>query len=146
MSDIYLIIDSIGLIRNSKSFLDSDYTAIVQWFSEYLAWTKTSARGLNEAARINNLGVWFDGHQATIALFLGLTTEAASMQSTSLSRLDGQIAANGSEPLETIRVDSWFYSIFNIRAHFLQGSLSKSTNIAYFQYKTPAGLSILKCW
>lgn len=65
------------------------------------------------------------------------------MQTTSLTRLNNQISANGSEPLEIIRADSWFYSIFNIRAHFLQGALSKSTNVSYFQYNTPSGTNIL---
>lgn len=138
-----MIIDAIGLIRSSKSFVDSDYQAIVAWFNNFLIWSKTSLRGINEAGRINNLGVWFDGMQATICLFLGLKNEAATIQLRSLSRLDAQIAADGSLPLETIRANSWDYSIFNLRAHFLIGQLSPSTNVSYFTYTTPAGKTLL---
>lgn len=54
-----------------------------------------------------------------------------------------QIAADGSEPLEVARADSWDYSLFNLRAHFLIGQLSPSTNVSYFSHVTPSGMTLL---
>ena len=44
-SRIYLIMDAIGIIKNSASFTEQDYNDMQSWFTKYLDWLQNSVRG-----------------------------------------------------------------------------------------------------
>ena len=47
--------------------------------------------------------------------------DAASVIQSSMQRIPLQFNPDGSQPLETNRTNSWYYSVYNLEAHFAQG-------------------------
>jgi len=143
MSKSYLIIDAIGLLRNSNSFTQSDFDSLTLWFTSYLNWLQTSPRGAFESSSQNNQGTWHDVQQVSILLFLGNATLAKQVQTTNtIGRITSQIMPDGSQPLEQLRPMSWFYSNFNLQGFFVHGALSKSTLAEVFEFETQDGRSV----
>jgi hypothetical protein len=92
MSNIYLVIDAIGLIRNSKALTQSDYEALFAWMREYVSWLQTSPKGAYESASQNNLGTWYDVQLISLLLFLDEAESAKQIQSTiTTNRIVSQI-------------------------------------------------------
>jgi unsaturated chondroitin disaccharide hydrolase len=82
MSNIYLVVDAIGLIRNSKSFTQTDYESLFAWMREYVSWLQTSPKGAYESASQNNLGTWYDVQLVSLLLFLDEVAIAKQIQMT----------------------------------------------------------------
>ncbi|KAH9264375.1 hypothetical protein BASA83_012132 [Batrachochytrium salamandrivorans] len=128
MNKIYLLIDSVGLIRGSSSFTPDHYKGIQTWIQSYQTWSMTHHRAKTFGASVNYQGSWFDVQQVSMLLFLNKTTEAAAViTQSSLSRMALQIASkDGSQPLELARPLSWFSATYNLEALFVLGFLAHS--------------------
>ena len=59
-------------------------------------------------------------------------------------RLDVQLAADGTEPLEITRTRSWHYSNFNLTALTRLAMIGQHVGVNLWTYQTPSGGSILK--
>lgn len=139
------LIDSIGLLVNSKSFTTNDYQGMANWLGQYLGWLKNSSRGISESQSPNNQGTWYDVQSVSIQLFLGQTEEAGNhLAKNTLPRLISQFLPDGSQPLEQARTLSWLYSCFNLKALFSVSYLAQSTKVNLFQFQDDQGRSLVK--
>ncbi|KAH9251192.1 hypothetical protein BASA81_010971 [Batrachochytrium salamandrivorans] len=136
MNKIYLLIDSVGLIRGSSSFTPDHYKGIQTWIQSYQTWSMTHHRAKTFGASVNYQGSWFDVQQVSMLLFLNKTTEAAAViTQSSLSRMALQIASkDGSQPLELARPLSWFSATYNLEALFVLGFLAHSASVDLFKF------------
>src|SRR6185369_6751426 len=65
------VVDSIGLLENSKSLTKGDRDGINNWFTQFLNWLTTSKNGRGEGESANNHGTLYDVQVVSYALFLG---------------------------------------------------------------------------
>ncbi|KAJ3034562.1 hypothetical protein HDV00_004925 [Rhizophlyctis rosea] len=143
LSQLYMLVDGMSLLRVSANFPASDEQAMNAWFTEYLRWLQTSPRGRGESTAINNQGTWYDVQLLTLFLQLGDSWAAASLlQTATIPRLAAQIMPDGSMPLEQARTLSWHYSNFAVDALFVAGYLAMNTNVSLFGYQTSDGRSV----
>ncbi len=139
------LVDSIGLLTNSKSFTNEDYNGMASWLQQYLNWLKTSSRGIADSSSPNNQGNWYDVQVLSLQLFLGLNEDAGNVVAGStIPRMNNQFLPDGSQPLEQARSLSWLYSCFNLKSLFFVSYLSQSTKVNLFQYQDSQGKSIVK--
>lgn len=139
------LVDSIGLLTNSKAFTSEDYNGMASWLQQYLNWLKTSSRGMTDSASPNNQGTWYDVQVVSLQLFLGLNDDASNLiGGATIPRIGTQLLPSGAQPLEQSRALSWLYSSFNLKALFHIAYLSQSTKINLFQYQDSQGRSIVK--
>ena len=103
------------VLKQSGAIHTGDLAATCSWFSEYLAWLTTSARGQQERDAKNNHGSCWLLQAAAFAAFTG-DRRIADVCRRRLKRtiFPGQIAANGSFPLELARTKPYSYSLFNL--------------------------------
>lgn len=139
------LIDSIGLLVNSKSFTTNDYQGMANWLGQYLGWLRNSSRGMSESQSPNNQGTWYDVQIVSIMLFLGQAEEAGNhLAKNTLPRMVSQFLPDGSQPLEQSRTLSWLYSCYNLKALFSVSYLAQSTKVNLFQYQDDQGRSLVK--
>ena len=152
----------IGIIDFSQQFTDvldaaaildtgapgwtaADRTGLTSWDSQFLGWLQTSRNGSDEAAATNNHGSFFDMQEAALALATGQKPLAKSIvQAAETKRLDVQLAADGSQPLELARTTSYHYSDFNLLALTRLAQIGEHVGIDLWHYRTPAGGNLLK--
>lgn len=120
------IIDAIHLVEVAKSVMTLEergaidknkLLAIKQWFSDYLKWVTAHQYGINEMEQKNNHGTcWV----MQTAMFAKLTGDTAVINFCKKRfkeiLLPGQMALNGSFPLELERTKPYNYSLFNLDA------------------------------
>jgi hypothetical protein len=119
------IIDTIHLVEvarrspswHGRALTAADRDAIARWFADYLAWMTTHQYGIDERnARNNHATCWV----MQVAAFAQLTGNAAVLEDCrrrfKTILLPGQMASDGSFPLELQRTKPYGYSIFNLDA------------------------------
>jgi alginate lyase len=113
----------------------ADRTGITGWFDQFLTWLQTSPLAADEKATLNNHGSFFDEQEAALALYVGQPERARDIvRSAEHSRIDVQIASDGSQPLELSRTRSWHYSIFNLMALTRLASVAHHVGIDLWGY------------
>ncbi|KAJ1557868.1 hypothetical protein HK096_004897 [Nowakowskiella sp. JEL0078] len=143
-STVYLLIDGIGMIRNSTYLTNDVQTGMKSWFQEYFDWLSNSPRGILEGQAPNNQGNWYDVQRVSILLYLGKLDIASQVHLNITGRITSQIFPDGSQPFEQTRTLSWFYSNFNIDALMIHVWLSRTTKVNLLGFQTSDGRSILK--
>ena len=102
-------------LRGSRGLSPADEAAVTSWFRDYLAWIRTSPFGAAEGRMANNHGTCWALQEAAFAHLVGdreALADARRRLETIL--LPGQMAADGSFPLELKRTKPYGYSIFNL--------------------------------
>ena len=118
------IIDTVHLVEVAQASLilertgaisTTDQQATHAWFSEYLNWMTTSDRGRQERDEKNNHGTSWLLQAAGFASYAGNGSVLDDCRERLLQELlPGQLAANGSFPLELARTKPYSYSLFNL--------------------------------
>lgn len=120
------IIDTIHLIEvvqslrimEEKGIIDKeDLKALKLWFTDYLTWMSTHRYGVSEMNAKNNHGTCWVMQAAAFALFTNneeMIHFCTERYKTVL--LPGQMATDGSFPLELERTKPYGYSLFNLDA------------------------------
>lgn len=108
---------SVEWLAASRSLTPADVRAIRQWFADYLSWLTTHEYGLAERDAKNNHGTcWV----MQVAAFAHLTGDRATLDACRNRfkgvLVPGQMAADGSFPLELQRTKPYGYSLFNLDA------------------------------
>jgi hypothetical protein len=108
---------AVPMLAASRSVRSGEMATVTRWFAEYLTWLTTHPYGLEERDARNNHGTcWV----MQVAAFAQLTGDAALMDDCRRRYreilLPGQMAADGSFPLELRRTKPYGYSLFNLDA------------------------------
>jgi hypothetical protein len=138
------VVDAIGLIQGSPSWKVQDQQGMETWFRQYLEWLMSPA-ARDEAEASNNHGCWYDVQATSIALFVGQEDWAKHvLEASKTKRIQGQILADGSQPLELQRTRSWHYSVFNLQALFSLASIGEQQEINLWDYQNAQGAGLQK--
>jgi hypothetical protein len=118
------IIDTIHLIEvaravevlsGSTSFSPAEVHAVKDWFAGYLIWLTKHQYGIDEREAKNNHGTWWVTQVAAFAHLVGDTVAMNYCRERFITvLLPGQMAGDGSFPLELKRTKPYNYSIFNL--------------------------------
>ena len=139
------LVDAIRLLQPYPGWTKRDATAFRSWCSQYLTWLETSKNGRDEKSQKNNHGTWYDMQVAALALFLGQTDLARTVIGTSTKqRIDSQISADGSQPLELARTRPLHYSLFNLDAFTQLAEMGRNLSVDLWSYTSPNGGSLRK--
>jgi hypothetical protein len=118
------------------------YDPIVTWFDAYLTWMTTSPNGIEEREQKNNHGTCW---ALQVAEFARLTGRAGG-RAQALDRLKvliaGQIAPDGSQPLELARTKPFAYCLFNLDALAACAHILSGPDAGLWRYMGPGGGSI----
>lgn len=91
------------------------YAAVTDWFADYLLWMTTSPNGVEERDEKNNHGTCWALQAAQFAQLTGNRAVTAFVRERfSRVLVPGQIAADGSQPLELARTKPYGYCLFNL--------------------------------
>lgn len=135
--------DSLYLLQDSPSFPKEKQAGIKGWFSAYVKWLTTSPLGLGEKAAKNNHGVWYDAQVATYAHYTGNDALAKEiLAAVPKKRLEQQLAADGSFPLELARTRPINYSMYVLRAYLTLARIGAETGVDLYDVKTSNGAGL----
>ncbi|MFI5614033.1 alginate lyase family protein [Amycolatopsis sp. NPDC051903] len=133
------------LSTGAPGWSKTDATAMQGWSADFLTWLRTSQNGKDEAAETNNHGSFYDMLTAGIALYTGDRTLAGQIVlAAEKTRLDHQIAADGSQPEESTRTRSFHYHTFNLVALTRLAQIGRHVGVDLWSYRTPEGGSLFK--
>ncbi len=90
------------------------YAPTIAWFDAYLTWMTTSANGIDERNQKNNHGTCWALQAAEFARLTGRRSELDVARARIKTLIPGQIAADGSQPLELARTKPYGYCLFNL--------------------------------
>jgi hypothetical protein len=139
------VIDSVGMLEDSRDWTQADRTGMESWFRDYLRWLRTSKNGQQEAATKNNHGSWYDVQVATCALFLGdRQIVRLLLEECKTKRIARQIEPDGRQPLELRRTKAFDYSRVNIDALFALATLGNQVDVDLWHFETRDRRSIRK--
>jgi hypothetical protein len=108
---------AVELLHDAEALSKELGAAIRQWFAEYLEWMTTHPYGLDERNARNNHGTCWVMQVAAFARLTGneaLRAECRKRFKTVL--VPGQLAGDGSFPLEMRRTKPYGYALFNLDA------------------------------
>jgi hypothetical protein len=149
----YGIIDTLHLVEVARAaslvapklMSAEDYAALKDWFRSYLAWMKTSDKGMKERDAKNNHATCWALQAAEFARLIGdsETREQVHKQYTDVF-LPEQLGADGSFPKELTRTKPYSYSIFNFDVMTVLCQSLKGVGADLFAFRLPDGRGICK--
>lgn len=102
-------------LEAARTMTAAEFAAVREWFAEYLVWMQSSKNGRAEEAAKNNHGTCWAAQVASFAAFTGNEDALALCRRLFRNQLlPGQMAADGSFPLELARTKPYSYSLFNL--------------------------------
>ena len=138
------IIDAIQLINASKNWTRQDQLSMEGWVKEFIHWLGTSTIGKEEMNAPNNHGVWYDAQLLAYAGFMRDTNLVKTIYGRVMSRLDKEMDAQGSFPLEMRRTTSLHYSVFILNAYSSLATRFQQHGLDLWQAKMASGKSLKK--
>jgi hypothetical protein len=141
--DMPQLVDALALLEASRAWTEADRKTMRQWLGAYYEWLTTSPIGKGEELATNNHGTWYDVQVTALALYLGKTADARRVaERFGERRIAAQVKADGSQPRELGRVNSWGYSVFNVSAMITMAELAERVDVDLWKYQTEDGRSI----
>ena len=138
------IVNSVGLLKESKSWTNEDNDQLKTWVRTYLAWMLESKNGKAEQKAKNNHGIWYDQQIVAFQLYLNDTAAARKYMNTTLNRIAQQIEPDGKMPAELVRTAALSYNTFCLEAWFRTASFADNAGVDIWHYTTADGRSIRK--
>jgi hypothetical protein len=136
--DGFAVLDS-----GAPGWTRADTAGIKGWLADLLTWSRTSPQGIDETAAANNHGTYKDLLDSSIAVYIGQTATARDIAGHArTARIDTQIDADGSQPLELARTRSWHYSNFDLTAYCRLTATGRKVGVDLWSYRNPRGGSI----
>ncbi|WP_432100551.1 alginate lyase family protein [Streptomyces sp. WAC 04229] len=138
------VVDAVALLETgAPSWTRADREAMGEWNSDFLDWLRNSDFGQQEAAAANNHGTFYDMLVAGLAYATGDRELARrTVREAAARRVDAQIAADGSQPLELARTRSWHYSTFDLVAYTRLAAIGENAGVDLWAHRGPQGQSL----
>ncbi len=137
------VVQGTEAMQSSSALSKQTLEGTKAWFSKYLSWVTTHKYGLDEMNAKNNHGTCWVMQVACFAKFTNnnaLLNMCSDRYKTVL--LPGQMAADGSFPLELKRTKPYGYSIFDLDAMSTICQLLSTPADNLWAFKTPEGRNI----
>lgn len=148
------IIDTIHLIEVVQSIIvlekeglipKNDLAEIKAWFTNYLQWLTTHKYGLDEMGAKNNHGTCWVMQAAAFARFVGDEGKMEFCRKRFKEvLLPGQMAADGSFPLELKRTKPYSYSLFNLDCMSIICTILSNEKENLWKFTLPDGRNMKK--
>ncbi len=136
---------ALEVLEPSGALSAGEYAGIRTWFADYLAWMTTHANGIEEREAKNNHGTCWVMQAAAFAHLTGNGAMLAEMrQRFKTVLLPGQMAPNGSFPLELKRTKPYGYSLFNLDAFTTIAQILSTPDDNLWTFETPDGRGLRK--
>jgi hypothetical protein len=136
-------LDALAILEaGAPGWSAADQAAMRSWLTAFLGWLQTSARGKSEAAATNHHGTGYDVGVAQLMISLGQTGPAKALLQG--SKRIGQVKADGSQPEELARTNSWGYSNWNLEGLCLLAQTAGHVGVDLWAYSAPGGGSITR--
>ncbi|SDL85837.1 Alginate lyase [Catalinimonas alkaloidigena] len=137
------VAQGLRVLEGAPGVAPAQVAYIRQWFADYLRWLTTHPYGQDELNTKNNHSTcWV----MQVAAFARLTENdsilAFCRERYKTVLLPGQMAADGSFPLELERTKPYGYSLFNLDAMTTLCQILSDAEHDLWQYQTPDGRSI----
>ncbi len=139
------VAQSIRVLEKAGLIPDRDITIMKKWFGDYLEWVTHYSYGLDEREAKNNHGTCWVMQVLSFSKLTkndSLIKDCASRYQNIL--LPGQLAADGSFPLELKRTKPYGYSLFNLDAVTMVSYMLSQQNPAIFQFQLSNGSNLNK--
>ncbi len=143
------IIDTIHLVEVAQALRalerapglsKAERDGVVRWFAEYLRWMTTDPSGIEEREAKNNHGTCWVMQVAAFARLTGNEELLAYCRDRFRTVLvPGQVANDGSFPLETARTKPYGYSLFNLDAMATAAWLLSTPADDLWRFELPDG-------
>lgn len=136
---------SVEILEKNKALSLEIIQVTKSWFGELVNWLTTHQYGIDEMNAKNNHGTCWVMQTAMFARLAGnekVLDFCRERFKTVL--LPGQMAADGSFPLELKRTKPYGYSLFNLDAFFTTAKILSTQEENLFDYSTPEGLNLEK--
>jgi hypothetical protein len=133
------------VMQGSPAFSKVALVGIKKWFTDYLTWLTTSKFGNDEKNAKNNHGTCWTMQVASFAKLTGdkqLLAFCEDRFKTVL--LPGQMATDGSFPLELARTKPYGYSLFNLDAMVMLCQILSNKTSNLYAFTTSDGRSMQK--
>jgi hypothetical protein len=142
---IIRVLDVVTLLQGSQAWTTADAQAMRLWLTSLLDWLTTSPIGRTAAVAPNNHGTWYADEVTALSLFLGRQATAVDTVGGYVTKLlGGQIKADGRQPLELARTNSWNYSTFNMVAATNLATTARYLGIDLYHCTGSSGGSIAR--
>jgi hypothetical protein len=140
------VLDGVAILDSgAPGWTTTDQQQMHAWLTSFLGWLQTNALATQEAAGANNHGTWYDTGLAALLVYLGKTSDAqALVQSSETKRIATQVLADGSQPQELARTNSWGYSNWNLEGFCRLAATAKHVGVDLWSYTAPNGGTIAK--
>lgn len=139
------LVDAIRVLETSGTLTDQEKAGLKAWFEYYFRWLTESTLGNDEDNTSNNHATSYDVQVCAIAHYMGnMEFIRKKIGEATKRRIDPQIEADGSQPLELARTKSLGYSVANLRNFIDTGALGLKVGVDIFAYENPEGGSIQK--
>ncbi|MGA8367652.1 MAG: alginate lyase family protein [Candidatus Acidiferrales bacterium] len=134
------VVRSIPVIERSGALSADEAQQLKKWFADYLVWMTTSKNGLAERDTKNNHAVCWIMQASEFAAYTG----ASDLTDFCRARfkqviVPGQIAADGSFPLELRRTKPYGYCLFNLDAMSTVCQILSTPEDNLFSFALPDG-------
>lgn len=139
------VVKGMEVLQNSAAMDPNVVTGARQWFTRFLQWLTTHPYGKDEMNAANNHGTCWVMQVSAFAKFVENDTLLKFCRDRYRQvLLPGQMAADGSFPLELKRTKPYGYSLFNLDAMATICQLLSTPEDDLWAYVTPDGRSIRK--
>jgi hypothetical protein len=118
------------------------YRSVAAWFADYVTWMTTSPNGVEERDQQNNHGSCWVLQAAEFARLNDERSVVDLARQRLKTLVSGQIAADGSQPLELVRTKPYGYSLFNLDILAACAHVLSTPGEDLWRYKDASGGSI----
>lgn len=118
------MLDYVALLGDSAAWSDALESGLRAWFRLFSDWLVDSDFGRREIRSDNNHGSYYLAQVMSFSLFGGHTERARSAIPLARIQMAKQFARDGSMPRETDRPNSFFYSLYGLRAFVVLAKLA----------------------
>ena len=137
------VLDDLEMLDGSKAYTRARKDGLRSWFGAYAEWLRTSPQGKAMGAARNGQGVWYDAQVAAFSRFAGHEDIAKDvLRAVPMRRMEGQIAEDGSLPMELSRTRPMHYSISTLQGYLVLARMGTELGVDLYAVQLPNGASL----